>query len=81
MSEMFKAIESLSYEEAFAELEDLVRRLEEGQQPLEEAIRLFERGQALIRHCQALLDQAELRIRELDTSQSEPYSSEEDISF
>jgi len=68
MPEPWKAVESLSYEEAYAELEQLVQRLESGQQSLEEAIRLFERGQALIRHCQALLDQAELRVRELGPS-------------
>ncbi|WP_322807110.1 exodeoxyribonuclease VII small subunit [Thermanaerothrix sp.] len=68
MTETWKAVESLTYEEAYAELEQLVQRLEAGQQPLDEAIRLFERGQALIRHCQALLDQAELRVRELDRS-------------
>ncbi|MCX8024872.1 MAG: exodeoxyribonuclease VII small subunit [Thermanaerothrix sp.] len=66
MMETWKAVESLTYEEAYAELEQLVQRLEAGQQSLDEAIRLFERGQALIRHCQALLDQAELRVRELD---------------
>jgi exodeoxyribonuclease VII small subunit len=66
MTETWRAVESLTYEEAYAELEQLVQRLEAGQQPLDEAIRLFERGQALIRHCQALLDQAELRVRELD---------------
>lgn len=66
MTETWRAVESLTYEEAYAELELLVQRLEAGQQPLDEAIRLFERGQALIRHCQALLDQAELRVRELD---------------
>ncbi|MDT8898305.1 MAG: exodeoxyribonuclease VII small subunit [Thermanaerothrix sp.] len=82
MTETWKAVESLTYEEAYAELEQLVQRLEAGQQPLDEAIRLFERGQALIRHCQALLDQAELRVRELDRSlNAEAEEPPEEVAF
>ena len=54
-----------SFESAFAELEEVVRRLEEGELSLEEAISLYERGQALARFCQARLDQAELRVTQL----------------
>ena len=63
-------IESLSYEQAFQELEDVVSALEAGQPNLEDALMLFERGQALARHCAGLLDTAELRVRRL--SDSEP---------
>ncbi|MHB0924201.1 MAG: exodeoxyribonuclease VII small subunit [Bellilinea sp.] len=63
-------IESLSYEQAFQELEDVVSALEAGQPNLEDALMLFERGQALARHCASLLDTAELRVRRL--SDSEP---------
>ena len=55
----------LSFESAFAELEKVVRQLEEGELSLEEAISLYERGQALARQCQAQLDQAELRVSQL----------------
>lgn len=54
-----------SFESAFAELEEVVCRLEEGELSLEEAISLYERGQALSRFCQARLDQAELRVTQL----------------
>ncbi len=60
-----KEIQSLSYEQAFAELEEIVYGLEANQKTLEEAIALFERGQALAKHCAGLLDQAELRVRQL----------------
>jgi exodeoxyribonuclease VII small subunit len=59
------SIQSLSYEKAFAELEEIVYGLETNSKTLEESIALFERGQALAQHCAALLDQAELRVRQL----------------
>ncbi len=64
-------IHNLSYEQAFAELEEIVYGLETNQKPLEEAIALFERGQALAKHCAGLLDQAELKVRQL-SEQEEP---------
>lgn len=57
--------ERLSYEQAFAELETIIQRLENEQPSLEEALQLYERGQALAQRCAALLDQAELRVRQL----------------
>jgi exodeoxyribonuclease VII small subunit len=58
-------ITSLSYEQAFAELEEIVYGLETNQKSLEEAIALFERGQTLAKYCASLLDQAELKVRQL----------------
>jgi exodeoxyribonuclease VII small subunit len=65
MKTQVKNVEDLSYEEAFAELEAIVARLEGGEQPLEDSMALFERGQALSQRCAALLEQAELKIRTL----------------
>ena len=53
-----KALEELTYEEALAELEEIVSALEGEQNQLEESIRLFERGQALAARCSALLEAA-----------------------
>jgi len=65
-------ISELSFEEAFAELEETVRRLEAGELTLEESLALFERGQALAAHCQKKLDAAELKVEQLlSTSQGE----------
>ena len=58
-------MQNMNFESTFAELEEAVRRLEEGDLPLEETISLYERGQALARHCQELLDQAELRLTQV----------------
>jgi exodeoxyribonuclease VII small subunit len=60
-----KSIAKLSFEEAFAELEETVRKLEEGGLTLEESLELFERGQALAARCNVQLDEAELKVRQL----------------
>ncbi len=71
MQRTTQEVQNLSYEQAFAELEEIVYGLETNQKSLEEAIALFERGQALAKHCASLLDQAELRVRQL-SGQEEP---------
>lgn len=58
-------VERLSFEEALAALEDVVRRLESGEEPLEQSLSLFEDGERLRRHCQARLDAAQMRIRQI----------------
>jgi exodeoxyribonuclease VII small subunit len=52
----------MSFEDALAELEQIVRGLEGGQQKLEDAITAYERGAALRRHCEAKLAEAEARV-------------------
>ena len=69
-------IEDLTFEQAFAELEETVRKLEEGGLALEESLALFERGQALAAHCNAQLDQAELKIRQLSPEGIVPFEPE-----
>ena len=56
------AVSALSFEDALAELEQIVRRLESGQQKLEDAITAYERGAALRKHCEAKLAEAEARV-------------------
>ena len=50
------------FEQALAELEALVERLEGGDLPLEEALKLFERGVALTRQCQGSLQAAQQKV-------------------
>jgi len=54
-----------TFEQAFAELEDIVNRLESGELSLEESVTLYERGQHLARLCGTMLDSAELRVQQL----------------
>ena len=58
-------IAAMSFEAALAELEAIVRRLEEGQGKLDEAIDAYERGAALKRHCEAKLQEAQLRVERI----------------
>lgn len=60
-----KPVEELSYEEALAELEEIVNALEGEQGQLEDAIKLFERGQALASRCSVLLEAAELKVKQV----------------
>ncbi|HLS90398.1 MAG TPA: exodeoxyribonuclease VII small subunit [Limnochordia bacterium] len=52
----------LTFEEAFARLEQIVRQLEGGEVNLEESLRLFEEGVRLSRYCAQQLDAAEGKI-------------------
>jgi exodeoxyribonuclease VII small subunit len=56
---------TLSYEDAARELEELIAALETSQISLDETLALYERGQALALRCGSLLEQAELRLRQL----------------
>lgn len=58
-------IDRLSFEEALTALEQVVRRLESGEEPLDQSIALYEQGEQLRRHCQARLDAAQMRIRQI----------------
>ncbi len=60
-----KSVESLSYEQAFAELESIVAALENEQRALDELMALYERGQALVKRCAKILDKAELKVKQL----------------
>lgn len=53
------------FEDALAELEGLVQRLEKGELPLEESLAAFERGMALVRQLGDRLTQVEERVEKL----------------
>ena len=68
-----KPMEELTYEDALAELEEIVSALEGEQNPLEESIKLFERGQALAAHCGVLLEAAELKVKQVAGDEVIPF--------
>jgi len=72
-----KPIEQLTYEEAYAELENIVAALESGEQSLDDALSHFERGQLLTRRCAELLDKAELKVRKLAGEALESFEASE----
>ena len=55
-------IAAMSFEDALAELEGIVRRLEGGQVKLDDAIQSYERGAQLKRHCETKLNEAQQRV-------------------
>ena len=59
---------AISFEDAYTQLEQLVRTLEEGGMPLNETTRLFEEGMRLAQICQQHLNTAELKVTHLQQS-------------
>jgi exodeoxyribonuclease VII small subunit len=55
-------IAAMSFEDALAELDGIVRRLEGGQVKLDDAIQSYERGAQLKRHCEKKLNEAQQRV-------------------
>jgi exodeoxyribonuclease VII small subunit len=58
-------IDSMTFEQAVAELERAVARLGGEQDDLEEAVRTYERGLALARRCSVLLKEAQARLEQV----------------
>jgi exodeoxyribonuclease VII small subunit len=56
-------VAAMSFEDALAELERIVKGLEGGQQKREDAITAYERGAALRAHCEAKLAEADARVQ------------------
>jgi exodeoxyribonuclease VII small subunit len=58
-------VTAMSFEDALAELEQIVRRLEEGKGSLDDAIVAYERGAVLKRHCETKLQEAQTRVEKV----------------
>jgi exodeoxyribonuclease VII small subunit len=58
-------VSGLSFEQAVAELEGIVAKLERGDVALDQSIAIYERGEALKKHCETLLSAAEARIEKI----------------
>lgn len=62
-----KKADSLSYEQAIEELEELVQKLETGNLTLEESVQLYEQGVELSALCRQKLEDAELKIKTIQS--------------
>ncbi len=62
--------ESPGFEQALAELEQLVAKLESGDLSLDQSLSHFKRGVELTRHCQSILDEAQQTVELLSQEQS-----------
>jgi len=61
----FRFAQDFAFEQAFEQLEEVVRQLEAGNLPLERSLELYERGMALARLCQKKLDEAEQKVSQI----------------
>ncbi|SEN08793.1 Exodeoxyribonuclease VII small subunit [Loktanella fryxellensis] len=58
-------VESMTFEDAIRELEQVVGKLERGDVALEDSIALYERGAALKKRCEAKLRDAEEKVAKI----------------
>ncbi len=56
-------MEKMSYEQALARLEQIIRAMENDKIPLEESLSLYEEGVSIVRRLSAELDEAERKIK------------------
>jgi exodeoxyribonuclease VII small subunit len=68
----FPDIAELSFENALAQLEEIVAKLESGKIDLEQAIVIYERGEALKAQCEKQLKDAEARIEKITLRDGKP---------
>ncbi len=71
------AVETLSFEQALDELDQLVRKMESGELTLDESIATYRRGAQLAQHCQSRLASAEQEISKLEGDQLKPLDASE----
>lgn len=64
-----------SYEEALAELDRLVERMEAGQLPLDQLLDAYRRGAELLAVCRSRLQSVEEQVRVLDEGQLKAWSA------
>ena len=60
--------ENISFEEALANLEEIVQRMESGDAPLDSLVQNYEKGVKLLKICRDKIEGAEMKIKEAQTS-------------
>lgn len=64
-----------TYEEAMAELEQLVARMEAGALPLEQLLVAYQRGARLLGFCRERLQAVEDQVKQLEGGQLKPWDA------
>jgi exodeoxyribonuclease VII small subunit len=67
------ALAPASFEEAMAELAQLVAQMEAGQLPLEASVAAYGRGSALVQFCAAQLEKVESQVKVLEGEMLKPF--------
>ena len=65
-----------SFEQAMAELAQLVTQMEAGQLPLEASVAAYARGAELVRYCAAQLEKVEAQVKVLEGDMLKPFEGE-----
>jgi len=66
---------SPSFEDAMAELEQLVAKMESGELPLEASVAAYQRGSELVKYCAAQLERVEKQVRVLEGDMLKPFAT------
>ncbi|WEF31022.1 exodeoxyribonuclease VII small subunit [Pseudoduganella chitinolytica] len=66
-----------SFEEAMAELAQLVTQMESGQLPLEASVAAYARGSELVKFCAGQLDKVEAQVKVLEGDMLKPFADDE----
>ena len=78
MSNTITAAPPASFEEAMAELAQLVTQMESGQLPLEASVAAYARGSELVKYCAAQLEKVEAQVKVLEGDMLKPFSNDAD---
>ncbi|KQW91446.1 exodeoxyribonuclease [Massilia sp. Root418] len=68
-----------SFEEAMAELAQLVTQMEAGQLPLEASVAAYARGSELVKYCAGQLDKVEAQVKVLEGGMLKPFNDTEEL--
>jgi exodeoxyribonuclease VII small subunit len=69
-----------SFEEAMAELDQLVARMESGELPLEASVAAYKRGSELVKYCAAQLEKVDSQVKVLEGDMLKPFNAEPGLS-
>ena len=67
---------SMSFEQAMAELDQLVAKMESGELPLEASVAAYQRGSELVKYCAAQLERVERQVKVLEGDMLKPFATE-----
>jgi exodeoxyribonuclease VII small subunit len=69
---------STSFEQAMAELDQLVAKMESGELPLEASVAAYQRGSELVKYCAAQLERVERQVKVLEGDMLKPFATEQE---
>lgn len=68
-----------SFEDAMAELAQLVSQMEAGQLPLDASVAAYQRGAELVKYCAAQLDKVESQVKVLEADMLKPFTGADEV--